>query len=423
MRIDAHFTKRESIRIFPAKHFMTPEENISKAIKNIERELALRITALKKLKKPLEAERLLRRVRYDISMLKETGYTTGIENYSRHLEGRGAGTPPKTLIDYLPKDFLTFIDESHMTIPQVRGMYAGDRARKETLIAYGFRLPSALDNRPLMFEEFEKKVGQTIFVSATPSLFEHARGNIVEQLVRPTGLLEPTIEVRKALGQVKDAEQEIVKRAKVKERTLVVALTKRMAEDIAEYLGEKNLKIAWLHSDIKTIERYDILQSLRKGDVDAVVGINLLREGLDLPEVSLICILDADKEGFLRNAVTLIQTVGRASRNPNGHVIFYADRMTKSMRVAIDETSRRRAYQEAFNKRHHIIPTPLKKELRESLFAGAKKLKANMIQKALSTEKKSVSELKKEIEAEMLSAAAQLNFERAAELRDLLKTL
>ncbi len=422
-RPDALFATRDPVRIFPAKHFVTPERNLKTAIKNIEDELRDRIRELKKAKKILEAERLLRRTRYDIRMLKETGYTNGIENYSRPLSGRAPGTPPTTLIDYLPCDFLTFIDESHMTIPQIRGMYHGDRARKETLVEHGFRLPSALDNRPLTFDEFEKKVGQVIFVSATPSVYETAHSSIVEQLVRPTGLIDPTLETRPAAGQVQDAEKEIVKRAEKKERTLVVALTKRMAEDIAEYLGGKGLKIAWLHSEIKTIERYNILKDLRSGSVDAIVGINLLREGLDLPEVSLICILDADKEGFLRNATTLIQTIGRASRNPNGHVIFYADKMTDSMKRAIDETERRRKYQTAFNKKHGITPTPIKKEIRQNLFEGAKKLSRESALAKLKKEKRSATELKKEIEAEMLAAASALNFERAAELRDILKTL
>src|SRR3989338_2589464 len=351
----------DRVRIFPAKHFVTPEENIGNAIKNIELELKERLAELKKAKKPLEAERLSRRVRYDIQMLKATGYTIGIENYSRLLENRAPGSPPKTLLDYMPKNFLTFIDESHMKIPQIRGMHAGDRARKQTLVEYGFRLPSALDNRPLRLDEFEKKISETIFVSATPNVYETARGNIVEQLVRPTGLLDPTIEVRPAEKQVADAEREIVARAGRGERSLVLALTKRMAEDISEFLSGRGLKIAWLHSEVKTLARYEILQDLRSGKVDAIVGINLLREGLDLPEVSLICILDADKEGFLRNVTSFIQTIGRASRHEHGHVIFYADRVTDSMKRAIED--------------------------------------------------------------EMLEEAAKLNFERAAELRDLLKTL
>lgn len=417
------FIKQKGVRIFPAKHFVTQEKNIREAIPAIERELKDRIAELKKEKKVLEAERLLRRTRYDIRMLRETGYTTGIENYSRHLTGRRAGTPPSTLLDYIPKDFLLFIDESHMTIPQIRGMYHGDRARKQTLIDYGFRLPSALDNRPLMFDEFEKRIGQTIFVSATPGHHERARGNIVEQLVRPTGLLDPALEVLPATNQVGSAEKEIAATAKRKERALVVTLTKRMAEDISEYLGEKGLKIAWLHSEIKTIERYDILQNLRSGAVDAIVGVNLLREGLDLPEVSLICILDADKEGFLRNATMLIQTIGRASRHPRGRVILYADRVTDSMKYAIGETERRRKYQMAFNKKHGIVPQPLTKELRASLFAGAKKISKDLLVKKIAGEKRSTAELKKEIEAEMLEEAARLNFERAAQLRDLLKTL
>ena len=421
--VDTSFKPRSTARVFPAKHFMTPEENIKAAIRDIERELADRIKQLKKAKKLFEAERLLRRTRYDLKMLVETGYTNGIENYSRHLSRRESGTPPSTLIDYMPKNFITFIDESHMTIPQIGGMYNGDRARKQTLIDYGFRLPSAFDNRPLKFAEFEQKIGQTIFVSATPNVFETARGNIVEQLVRPTGLLDPTIEIRPAEHQVSDTEKEITKRATKKERTLVVTLTKRMAEDISEYLAEKGVKVAWLHSEIKTIERSDILRNLRTGMFDAVVGINLLREGLDLPEVSLICILDADKEGFLRNTTTLIQTIGRASRHPQGHVIFYADKITDSMKRAIEETKRRRKYQETFNKKNNITPQALKKEIRISMFEGSKKLTKKDVLKALDGEKRSKTELKKEVEIEMLEAAAALNFERAAELRDLLKTL
>lgn len=421
--VDTSFHRIPSVRIFPAKHFMTPDENMKAAIADIEQELRDRTHDLKKAKKILEAERLLRRTRYDIAMLKQSGYTTGIENYSRHLSRRAPGTPPATLIDYLPKDFLTFIDESHMTVSQIRGMYNGDRARKQTLIDFGFRLPSALDNRPLKFEEFEKKIGDTIFVSATPSAYEIAHGNIVEQLIRPTGLLDPTIEVRSADHQVSDSEKEIALRAQKHERTLVVTLTKRMAEDISEYLGEKGLRVAWLHSEIKTIERSNILRGLRMGEVDAIVGINLLREGLDLPEVSLICILDADKEGFLRNTTTLIQTIGRASRHPQGHVIFYADTITESMRQAMDETLRRRKYQEVFNKKNGITPQALKKEIRKSLFEGAKKLTKKGVAKVLEGEKRSKTELRREIETEMLEAAAELNFERAAELRDLLKTL
>jgi len=420
---DIHFHAQSNVRIFPAKHFVTPEDDIKRAVKSIKSELKDRLAILKKEKKPLEIERLKRRVEYDIKMLEETGYTNGIENYSRHLTGRTPGEPPAVLLDYLPKDYITFIDESHMTIPQIRGMYAGDRARKETLVEYGFRLPSALDNRPLQFDEFREKTGQVIFVSATPAQYEIARRNIVEQLVRPTGLLDPTIEVRPASNQIQETEQRILEKTKQKERTLVVALTKRMAEDIAEFLSGRDLRIAWLHSEVKTIERHDILQQLRRGDVDAIVGINLLREGLDLPEVSLICILDADKEGFLRNETTLVQTIGRASRNPYGHVIFYADKITASMQKAIDETKRRRAYQEAFNKKHGITPTALKKEIRPSLFAGAKKITTESLSPSLLKDKRSKIELKKEIEKEMLGEAARLNFERAAELRDILKNL
>ncbi|MEK7649779.1 MAG: excinuclease ABC subunit UvrB [Patescibacteria group bacterium] len=421
--LDTQLSPQPEIRIFPAKHFMTPEDDIKRATVAIEKELAERIKEFEKNGKELEAERLRRRVRYDLQMLRETGYTLGIENYSRHLAGRAPGEPPTTMIDYMPEGFITFVDESHMTLPQIRGMQAGDRARKTTLVDFGFRLPSALDNRPLTESEFRKKVGQTIFVSATPSAYEIAHGNIAEQLIRPTGLLDPTVEVRPAGKQIADAEKEIVIRAKKKERSLVVALTKKMAEDIAEYLGERDLKIAWLHSEVKTIERYEILQQLRRGDVDAVVGINLLREGLDLPEVSLICILDADKEGFLRNVTSFIQTMGRASRHPNGHVILYADKMTDSMKTAIAETTRRRAYQEAYNKANGITPTALIKEIRKPIFIGKKKIDKEDLLAIANKDKRSVAELKKEVEAEMLEEAARLNFERAAELRDILKGL
>ncbi len=419
----ASFEPRSEATIFPAKHFVTPEENLERAISVIEIELAERLKVLSKEKKIIEADRLLRKTRYDIQMLRETGYTNGIENYSRHLEGRAAGEPPSTLIDYMPEGFLTFIDESHMTIPQIRGMFAGDRARKETLVAHGFRLPSAIDNRPLRFEEFEEKIGQRIFVSATPNIYELSHGPVAEQLVRPTGLLDPTLEIRKADGQIKDIEKEIILRAAKGERTLVIALTKRMAEDISEYLSGKGLRVAWLHSEVKTIERTDILKNLRLGEFDTLVGINLLREGLDIPEVSLICILDADKEGFLRNTTTFIQIIGRAARNIGGHVIFYADRITDSMKTAFSETERRRAYQIEFNKAHSITPTPLSKEIRGSLFSSMKKVSKEKVLESLTSEKRSIKELKKEVEAEMLQEASKLNFERAAELRDVLKQL
>ncbi len=420
---DSQLLSQSEIRVFPAKHFMTREDDIKRAISAIEKELAMRTRELEEGGKELEAERLRRRVRYDLQMLRETGYTLGIENYSRHLSGRAPGEPPTTMIDYMPKGFITFVDESHMTLPQIRGMQAGDRARKTTLVDFGFRLPSALDNRPLTFDEFNKKIEQTIFVSATPSAYELAHGDITEQLVRPTGLLDPTVEIRPAGKQITDSEKEIIIRTKRKERSLVVAITKKMAEDIAEYLGERGLKIAWLHSEIKTIERYEILQQLRRGDVDAVVGINLLREGLDLPEVSLICILDSDKEGFLRNVTSFIQTMGRASRHPQGHVILYADKITDSMKIAIAETSRRRAYQVAYNKAHGITPTALVKEIRKPLFIGKKKIAKDDILALFGENKRSVTELKKEVETEMLAQAANLNFERASQLRDILKGL
>ncbi|MEK9166467.1 MAG: excinuclease ABC subunit UvrB [Patescibacteria group bacterium] len=414
-------------RFFPAKHFVLPKKKIDLAVKNIERELEERLKELKKENKLLEVQRLEQRTRFDLEMLETTGYVNGIENYSRQLSFRPAGSPPSTLLDYLPKETLIFIDESHMSIPQVRGMYRGDQARKQTLVDYGFRLPSALDNRPLKFEEFEEKIGQTIFVSATPAPFEiaHSEGAIVEQLVRPTGLLDPLIGVRPAAGQVKNATEEIEKAALAGERVLVVTLTKKMAEELSEFLKENGIKAEYLHSDVKTLERTNILRRLREGDFHALVGINLLREGLDLPEVALVLILDADKEGYLRNFTSLTQTIGRAARHVKGRAILYGDRVTESMRITIEETTRRRRYQEEFNRTHGITPTPIKKEIRPSIF---EETKTKDFEKEIAKElerlsKKDRLSAKKELEGMMLDAATNLEFEKAAEIRDVLKTL
>ncbi len=382
-----------------------------------------------------------------MEMLEQTGYVSGIENYSRQLSFRKAGLPPQTLLDYLPKDALIFIDESHMSMPQIRGMFEGDKARQRVLVDYGFRLPSALDNRPLKFNEFEEKIGQTVFVSATPADFEIKKsgGEIVEQLIRPTGLLEPKIEIRPASasafakasadkkatagkpakGQIKDAEEEIAKAAKNNERVLLVTLTKRLAKEIADYLREKNIKVEYLHSEIKTIERSKTLQNLRKGDFDVLVGINLLREGLDLPEVGLVAILDADKEGFLRNFTSLTQTIGRAARHPNGRAILYADTLTLSIERTIKETERRRKIQEEYNRIHKITPQAIKKEIRPPFWLEEKSQKDELAEtlKQLQKEFRDPARVKAELERQMLEAASELRFEEAAKLRDLLKVV
>jgi len=407
--------------LYPAHFWVTPQEKLNLAIENIRLELQERLKELKRQKKLVEAQRLEQRTNYDLEMLKETGYCHGIENYSRHLEFRKKGQPPFTLLDYYPENFLTFIDESHLSIPQLRGMYRGDRSRKETLIDYGFRLPSALDNRPLKFEEFEKKINQVIYVSATPGPYEMRKIKkqksklLVEQLIRPTGLLEPEVEIRKTKNQIQDLIFEIEKRVKKKERVLALTLTKRLAEALADFLKEKGIKTQWLHAEVKTLERPAILKALREGKYDVLVGINLLREGLDLPEVSLIAILDADREGFLRNPTTLIQTMGRAARHPAGKVIMYADKITKSMREAIGEVLRRRKIQEDYNRKHHLLPQPIVKEIREWPFGKVETpsdLFSLFAQKDI-----------KEIEKEMKKAARELEFERAAKLRDLIKEL
>ena len=431
--LESKFLALDTKEIFPAKHFATPKDKLDKALVNIEKELNARLSELKKEGKLLEAERLEQRTRFDLEMFRTTGYVSGVENYSRQLSFRAPGSPPSTLLDYLPKDTITFIDESHMSIPQVRGMYFGDQSRKQTLIDYGFRLPSALDNRPLKFEEFEKKIGQTIFVSATPSEWElqKSTGNIAEQLVRPTGLLDPLIEVRPINspngGQIKDAIREIEKTIKAKERVLLVTLTKRLSEEISEYLKEKNIKAEYLHSEIKTIERTNILKKLREGEFDVLVGINLLREGLDLPEVALVIILDADKEGYLRNYTSLVQTIGRAARHVKGRAILYGDTITKSMQKTIEETHRRRKYQEEFNKKHGIKPMPIIKKIRKGIFDEISKASAvknyGITEKLADLSKKDRLEAKNELEKMMLEAATNLEFEKAARLRDILKTL
>lgn len=415
--------KVRSARVYPAKHFVTPQEKLGLAMVNIKRELKERLEELKRQEKVLEAARLKQRTEFDLAMLKSTGYINGIENYSRHLSFRKPGSPPYTLIDYFRyangENFLTIIDESHVAIPQIRGMYGGDRSRKETLVKYGFRLPSALDNRPLEFDEFNKKIGQTIYVSATPAPYEVRKSvpHVVQQLVRPTGILDPKIEVRPTKSQIGDVIREVKKRIKKKERSLVMALTKRLAEDIAEYLREAGIKAQYLHSEIKTLERPEILKKLRTGEHDVIVGINLLREGLDLPEVSFIAILDADKEGFLRNETTLLQITGRAARHTNGKVILYADTITESMRSAIKETERRRKIQEEHNRVHRITPTQIKKEIRGSILEETKKEEEVFVSAGPG------GEIIKSLEKEMRKAARELNFELAAKIRDRIKTL
>jgi len=409
----------DSVDIYPAKHFVTSHDKLMTAIENIKQELEERLGELKQQEKVLEAARLEARTNYDIEMLKEAGYCTGVENYSRHLSGRPAGSSPWTLMDYFPDDFLLFIDESHMTLPQIRGMYHGDRARKETLVEYGFRLPSALDNRPLNFTEFEQRINQVIYTSATPSDYEYEHSQqVVEQLVRPTGLLEPTVEIKPTKGQIDDLLDQIKTRVGKGERCLVTTLTKRMAEELADYLIEMEVKTHYLHSEISTLERVEILRDLRLGVYDVIVGINLLREGLDLPEVSLVAILDADKEGYLRSEGSLIQTMGRAARHIDGHAIMYADTTTRSMAAAIKETQRRRQIQEAYNQEHGITPQGIRKAIKDITDRVRVVAEEHAPYVAAPASKEDVARLIKELEAQMKTTARNLEFERAALLRD-----
>ena len=412
--------------IYPAYGYVTKREQMLKACDTISAELKERLKYFEDEMKPLEYERLDQRTRHDVEMLREVGMCPGIENYSRHIDGRKEGQRPYTLIDYFPKDFLMIVDESHVMLPQVRGMFNGDRSRKETLVEYGFRLPSALDNRPLRFEEFENVINQVIYVSATPGDYEleKTQGSYAEQIIRPTGLLDPIIEVRPTKDQIDDIIDEINERIEKNERVLITTLTKRMAEDLSAYLKETGLKVAYLHSDTKTLERTEILRDLRLGKYDVLVGINLLREGLDLPEVSLVCILDADKEGFLRSERSLIQTIGRAARNANGKVIMYGDHTTDSMKKAIDETARRREIQEAYNEKHHITPQTIHKEIRD-LIQGKETIDeaTSLIQKGKKADKKAKKKLIEDLEKEMKQAAKILDFERAMELRDIILEL
>jgi excinuclease ABC subunit B len=409
----------EQVEIYPAKHFVTSHEKLLAAIEDIKVELEERLKELRSQGKLLEAQRLEARTNYDIEMLQEVGYCTGVENYSRHLQRRAPGSTPWTLLDYFPDDFLLFIDESHMTLPQIRGMYHGDISRKQTLVDYGFRLPSALDNRPLHFEEFNQHINQVIYVSATPKPYEYERSQqIVEQLVRPTGLLEPTVEVKPVKGQIDDLIYQIKNRVAKGERCLVTTLTKRMAEELSDYLREMEIKTHYLHSEVETLERVEILRDLRLGVYDVVVGINLLREGLDLPEVSLVAILDADKEGYLRSEEALIQTMGRAARHINAHVIMYADTVTQSMQKAIEETSRRRQVQEAYNKEHGITPQGIRKAIKDITERVQVVAETRVPYAVTPISKEEMAQLIKQLESQMKAAAKNLEFEKAALLRD-----
>ncbi|MBM6940405.1 excinuclease ABC subunit UvrB [Limosilactobacillus coleohominis] len=417
---------REHVSIFPATHFLTTEETMKVALPEIEADMKKQVTKFTEEGKLLEAERIQQRTTYDIEMMREMGYTNGIENYSRYMDRRKPGEPPFTLMDFFPKDFLLVVDESHQTMPQVRGMYNGDRARKKQLIDYGFRLPSALDNRPLKLDEFEKRVHQVIYMSATPGPYEEAQtDHVVQQIIRPTGLLDPTIEVRPVMGQIDDLVGEINKRIEKHERVLITTLTKKMSEDLSDYLKDLGLKVKYLHSDIKTLERTQIIRDLRLGKFDVLVGINLLREGLDIPEVSLVAILDADKEGFLRNERSLIQTIGRAARNEHGAVIMYADTITDSMKAAINETKRRRTIQEQYNKEHGIVPKTIIKPIQDAISAVKPAEKQDDDQSAEFTDQdfaklsaKQQQDMIDELTEQMRSAAKRLDFEQAATLRD-----
>ncbi|WP_270635204.1 excinuclease ABC subunit UvrB [Limosilactobacillus mucosae] len=423
---------REQVSIFPATHFLTSDDIMDTALPQIEAEMKEQVAKFTQEGKPLEAERIQQRTTYDIEMMREMGYTNGIENYSRYMDGRKPGEPPFTLLDFFPKDFLLVVDESHQTMPQVRGMYNGDRARKQQLIDYGFRLPSALDNRPLKLSEFEERVNQVIYMSATPGPYEQEQtDHVVQQIIRPTGLLDPKVEVRPVMGQIDDLVGEINQRIEKNERVLITTLTKKMSEDLTDYLKDLGLKVKYLHSDIKTLERTQIIRELRLGKFDVLVGINLLREGLDIPEVSLVVILDADKEGFLRNERSLIQTIGRAARNANGQVIMYADTITASMQAAIDETKRRREIQEAYNQAHHIVPKTIIKPIQEAITAVKPAEDAGEIEhdteftvkdfKALAKDEQ--QNLLAELTEQMRSAAKRLDFEQAATLRDTIMEL
>ncbi|MBI2601361.1 excinuclease ABC subunit UvrB [Candidatus Daviesbacteria bacterium] len=419
-----------TITIYPAKHYITPEQRLKPAVGQISEDLTIRLKEFKRQGKLLEAQRLEQRTHYDLEMIQEFGYCNGIENYSRYFDGRKPGDPPYSLMDYFPKDFLIIIDESHITLPQIRGMYNGDRSRKETLIDFGFRLPSALDNRPLKYEEFQRRINQVIYVSATPDDYElslaQTSDNIAQQLIRPTGIVDPQISVRPTQGQIQDVIKEVEERVSKGERVLITTLTKRMAEDLSDYLKERGIKVNYLHSDIATLERTDILQALRLGEYDVIVGINLLREGLDLPEVSLVIILDADKEGFLRSRTSLVQTMGRAARHVSGQVIMYADIVTKSMKAAIDEVERRRKYQLKYNKKHNITPKSIEKALRERLIEKVEKIEQEVGKKDLTVEDippKEREKMVKLLEAQMKQAAELLDFEEAARIRDQIKEL
>jgi excinuclease ABC subunit B len=418
------FGEPEEVSIYPAKQYLTDADRLKDAIRNIEAELEERLAFFKEQGKHLEAQRIEQRTRYDLEMLKEVGYCSGIENYSRHLDGRAPGTHPWTMIDFLPSDYLLVIDESHMSIPQIRGMYNGDRSRKETLVEYGFRLPSAVDNRPLKFDEFEQVMGHTIYTSATPGPYEMGKADqVVEQIIRPTGLIDPEVEVRPTAGQVDNLIGEIRERVERGERVLVTTLTKRMAEDLSEYLQELGMKVHYLHSEVETLERVGILRDLRLGVFDVLVGINLLREGLDLPEVSLVAILDADKEGFLRSGTALIQTIGRAARHVSGRVIMYADRITDSMKFAIDETNRRRAKQRKYNEENGIVPVSIHKAIHDLTEEFSEKAVSEMrgeykTKSVMDMPRNEIQKIINEMEKQMKDAARNLEFEKAAALRD-----
>ena len=413
---------RTHVMIFPNSHYVTTSDKMQRALDSIEQEKEERVKYFKENNKLIEAQRIDERTNFDIEMMKETGFCQGIENYSRHISGRAPGSPPFTLFDYFPKDFLLLIDESHATIPQVRAMYNGDRARKESLVKYGFRLPSAFDNRPLKFEEFEQRINQVIFVSATPAEYEkeHSKDNVVEQIIRPTGLLDPKIEVRPVENQIDDLIEQIKERTEKNERILVTTLTKKMAEDLTAYLSGIDIKVRYMHSDIKALERMEIIRDLRLGEFDVLVGINLLREGLDIPEVSLVAILDADKEGFLRSERSLIQTIGRAARNTDGKVIMYADELTDSMEKAISETNRRRKIQMEYNKEHNITPQTIQKSIRDTIKASY----VEDIQNEYKLDKNAdIQDIINKLTDEMLKYAADMEFEKAAEIRDKIKEL